>query len=428
MLVVQNSLHVQQEVRMDHLQHRKSAAVLTLLDAKGQPMPGRKVTFDLKKHEFLFGTGAFWVTPMLDPRLPPERRAYLEKVWDSWQRLFNFGTLSFYQGRYEPEEGRTMEAPTLRAARFLKENGKTLKGHPLCWHTVSARWLDPKTDDEVLANQLGRIERECTAFKGLVDMWDVINEVVIMPEFVNEPANTPQMNAVTRLCRKMGRVPLVKAVFDGARAANPNATLLLNDFNTGPRYRQLIEECLAAGVPMDVIGIQSHQHQGFWGLDKLHEVLARFEGFGKPIHFTENTFVSGDLMPAHIVDLNDWQVSEWPTTPEGEDRQARDLLAMADTLFAHPLVEAFTNWEFTDEAWLGAPAGMIRKDGSRKPSYDALYDRVHKDWHTHVALMTDENGQVTLEGFRGEYQADCDGMTAQLTLGKDAPAQTLSLG
>ncbi len=408
---------------MDKYAHRKSQITLTLVDEHGHPMPGQKIEAELTNPEFLWGAGTFWINELKDPRTSAARRDFLQQCWEDFSALLNYGTLSFYQGRYEPVEGKTLEEETLRAARFMHENGITAKGHPLVWHTVSANWLKPKTDEEVLANQLGRIQRDMTAFKGLVTLWDVINEVVIMPDFVNEP----DMNAITRLCRKMGRVPLVKAVFDAARAANPDATLLLNDFNTSERYRQLIEDCLAADVPIDVIGIQSHQHQGFWGLEKLHEVLHRFEGFNKPLHFTENTFVSGHLMPAHIVDLNDYQIPDWPTTPEGEDRQARDLLAMADTLFAHPQVEAFTSWNFTDEAWLGAPAGLIRKDGSRKPGYDALYQRIRKDWSTRVSAMTDENGQITLEGFRGQYALRCNGRQAAFTLGKQTPAETIRL-
>lgn len=406
---------------MDRYAHRKSAAVITLKDASGQPMPGRRVRLQLTNHEFRFGCNIFWLDGLLDPATPPERRAHLQRMWESWSALFNFGTLPFYQGRYEPREGETRQEPTLRTARFLQEHGVAMKGHPLCWHTVSAKWLLGRTNEEVLANQLHRIQREIGAFRDYIHMWDVINEVVIMPVFDKED------NAITRLCASMGRVNLVKAVFDMARQCDPDATLLLNDFNTSDKYRELIADCLAAGVPMDVIGIQSHQHQGFWGEEKLQEVLARYEGFGLPIHFTENTFVSGDLMPPHIVDLNDWQVPSWPTTPAGEDRQARDFLTMLDTLFAHPQVEAFTNWDFCDGAWLGAPAGLVRLDGSHKPSYDALFQRIHRDWHTDVTLTTDENGQCTLEGFRGEYAVSCDGLSARCTLAKDAPALTVTL-
>lgn len=406
---------------MDRYAHRKSSCTLRLLDAQGKPMPGRKVYAQQTKHEFKFGCNIFWLSGLFDPNLPAERRAHLRRMWESWSALFNFGTLPFYQGTYEPREGVTREEVTLHTARFLKENGVEMKGHPLCWHTVSAKWLLAKTNDEVLENQLQRIRREVTAFKDYIHMWDVINEVVIMPIF------TAEENAITRLCAQMGRVPLVKAVFDMARQMDPDAVLLLNDFNTSEKYKELITDCLAADVPIDVIGIQSHQHQGFWGQEKIQEVLARFETFGKPIHFTENTFVSGDLMPPHIVDLNDWQVPEWPTTPAGEDRQACDFLAMIDTLFAHPQVEAFTNWDFCDGAWLGAPAGLVRLDGSHKPSYDALMQRIWKDWRTDLALMTDENGEVTVEGFRGEYMLFVDNHEASFTMDKTSSRQTIQL-
>ena len=406
---------------MPDLSHRKSSVTLTLRDKAGIPMAGQTVEAELVSHEFMFGCGAFFTVPLCDPALPAEKRTHLQSLWESWRALFNYGTLPFYQGNYEPVEGQPRQEATLRAAKFLRDNGVTVKGHPLCWHTVSAKWLLEKSDEEVLENQLNRIRREVGAFRDVITLWDVINEVVIMPIFDKED------NAITRLCAKLGRVELVKKVFDMARATDPNATLLLNDFNTSEQYRQLIEDCLAAGVPMDVIGIQSHQHQGFWGMEKLQEVLARFETFGMPMHFTENTFVSGDLMPPHIVDLNDWQVPEWPTTPEGEDRQARDLLTMVDTLFAHPLVEAFTNWDFADGAWLGAPAGLVRLDGSRKPSWEALYQRIHRDWHTKVTLMTDENGQCTLTGFRGDYALKCLGREAAYTLRKGETAAAITL-
>ena len=150
------------------------------------------------------------------------------------------------------------------------------------------------------------------------------------------------------------------------------AILTLNDFNTSPDYEHLIQKCLDAGVPIDVIGIQSHQHQGYWGREKLENVLSRFSRFGLPIHFTENTLVSGELMPKHIEDLNDWVVPSWPTTPEGEERQAREMEEMYRVLFAHPMVEGITNWDATDGKWLGAPSGVLREDNTAKPAYESF--------------------------------------------------------
>ena len=229
-----------------------------------------------------------------------------------------------------------MEAPLKEAARWLRERGVTLKGHPLCWHTVCADWLLQYDNAEILRRQLARIDREVKAFRGLIGLWDVINEVVIMPDFDKYD------NAVTRICRDRGRIGLVKDVFAAAKAADPGAVLLINDFNTSVAYEILLEGLLEAGVPIGAIGIQSHQHQGYWGLEKLESVLARYARFGLPLHFTENTLISGALMPPHIVDLNDWQVDEWPTTPEGEERQAREITEMYTALFSHPAVEAIT--------------------------------------------------------------------------------------
>ena len=75
-------------------------------------------------------------------------------------------------------------------------------------------------------------------------------------------------NGITRLCKKMGRIPLIRAMFDTARSTNPKVTLLLNDFDVSPAYDILVEGCLEAGVKIDVIGIQSHMHQGYWGPEK----------------------------------------------------------------------------------------------------------------------------------------------------------------
>ena len=170
------------------------------------------------------------------------------------------------------------------------------------------------------------------------------------------------------------------------------------------------------GVPISAIGIQSHQHQGYWGLEKLHEVLTRFEHFGIPIHFTENTLISGDIMPAYIEDLNDWQVDEWPSTPDGLERQAREVSEMYTELFAHPLVEAITTWDLTDGKWLKAPSGVLTVDNKEKPVYDALMGLIHGEWETKENFVTDENGYVTITGFKGEYEVSANGKTAKVSL------------
>lgn len=404
---------------MNKLEHRKAVSRIRMVHENGTPVSNTAVRFDQTSSKFLFGCGAFDAVDLQKKDLPAAERALLEERMEKWLKLFNYGTLPFYWGRYEPREGEPMENETMKAAQWLKSRGAKVKGHPLCWHTSCADWLMDYPNEVILQKQLDRIHRDVSHFKGTIDMWDVINEVVIMPVFDKYD------NAITRICKQYGRIKLVKKVFDAAREENPDATLLINDFNTSQAYEILIEGLLEAGVPISAIGIQSHQHQGYWGLEKLLQVLERYERFGLPIHFTENTFVSGHIMPAHIVDLNDYQIPEWPSTPEGEERQAREAVEMYTTLFEHPLLEAITTWDPVDGCWLGAPSGVMYADNTEKPVYHALYEKIHGDWETHTELVTDADGYVTLEGFKGDYTAAVNGAKVTLTL--DGEEKTLTI-
>ena len=123
------------------------------------------------------------------------------------------------------------------------------------------------------------------------------------------------------------------------------------------------------------------------------------------------------MIPDYIEDLNDWKVDEWPTTPEGEERQAKEIEEMYRLLFAHPQVEAITTWDFKDGAWLGAPSGFLRKDNSKKPSYDMLKKLIHEEWHSDLEAVTDDNGYIQVEVFKGDYDIESDGkkVSAKLT-------------
>lgn len=405
---------------MDTFEHRKVSQQVQVLHLDGSPAAYEKLSVDQVTSDFLFGAGGFDAVALMN-NPSPEQKALLTKRLEKWLKMFNYATVPFYWGNYEPTEGQTMEPVLMKTAKYFTQKGVRVKGHPLCWHTVCAPWLMNFSNEDIMKRQLDRIHRETKAFKGLIDMWDVINEVVIMPVFDKYD------NAVTRICKQYGRIPLVKNVFAAAKEENPDAVLLINDFNTSQAYEILIEGLLEAGVPISAIGIQSHQHQGYWGLEELDRVLKRYEHFGLPIHFTENTLTSGHLMPPEIEDLNDYQISEWPSTPEGEDRQARETAEMYSVLFSHPLVQAITTWDSVDGGWLGAPSGFIRADGTEKPVYDALYELIHGAWETHTSIVTDANGCVNLTGFKGEYEVKAGETKARFKLDDSEEKTVLSL-
>ncbi|MCC3765352.1 endo-1,4-beta-xylanase [Glycomyces sp. TRM65418] len=404
------------------LRHRSADAEITLtLD--GEPLAGREVELSQVRHRFSFGCTAFEFTDYANGT--SERPDGDERLLEQWEGLFNFATLPFYWGRFEPERGKPDTHRLLKTAEWLVGRGHTVKGHPLAWHTVTADWLLDLDNAAIAQAQTERIRREMNDFAGVIDMWDVINEVVIMPIFDKYD------NGITRLCRDIGRIPMVRMVFDAAREANPGAVLLLNDFDMSAAFECLIEGVLEAGVRIDALGLQSHMHQGYWGEEKTLGILDRFSRYGLPIHFTETTLLSGHLMPPEIEDLNDYQIEEWPSTPEGEERQADEVERHYRTLVAHPAVEAITYWGMSDAGmWLGAPGGFVRADGTPKPSYERLHRLINEEWGTPpTTIATDAEGRLGCNGFLGDYTITWQDREAAFTL--DAAGEqrlTLELG
>jgi endo-1,4-beta-xylanase len=382
------------------IRRNRTANVAGTLSHQGTPVSHQEILVKQKNHKFLFGSN--WgdsTLALVNGELSGREKELAELRNEHFLQLFNQATLPFYWARFEPKRGQPQTQRILNVTRWYEKHNCVIKGHPLCWHTLTPDWLLTISIQETLRAQLDRIQREVSDFAGLIGQWDVVNEAVIMPIFDRYD------NAITRLCRELGRIELIRTMFEATRTINPHAILLLNDFDVSPAYEILIEGCLTAGVQIDVIGIQTHMHQGYWGTERIQSVLERFERFNIPIHFTENTIVSGHLMPPEIIDLNDYQVSEWPSTPEGEQRQAQEVVSLYKTLLAHPAVQAITWWDLSDGGWLNAPAGLLRRDHSCKPAYDELLKLIKGEWWlSPTRMITDADGKFIFKGFLGEYE------------------------
>jgi GH35 family endo-1,4-beta-xylanase len=384
--------------------NRKADAVLVVQDTAGKPVPGAKVAVAQTKHAFLFGCNIFNWGSLRDPA---DEAAYR----DRFAAVFNYATLPFYWPGYEPRQGQPAHANREAIARWCREHGITPKGHPLAWNFADPRWL-PDDPEEIRTLQMARIEDCVGRFKGLIDIWDIVNEATHY-ERDEFRKSAPRM---TGMIDHVGREEFILDCIRHARNANPSATLLLNDYRTDPAFAELIKRVIEKSggkPPFDIIGIQSHQHGGTWSNTQIWEVCERYAAFGLPLHFTETTILSGER--------GFERQGAWPSTPEGEAKQADEVERFYTMVFSHPAVAAITWWDFADRnAWQNAPAGFLRKDLSPKPAYDRLHKLIKERWWTCADLTADARGEARLRAFLGDHkvtvQADGRQTTATLTV------------
>lgn len=377
------------------LKHRTAEAVLQIkLDADEPIKGGEPVHIEQTKHAFLFGCNIY---SLYGRGTEGANQAYGRH----FAELFNYATLPFYWWAYEKEQGKPDYRSTERVLRWCEMNNVIPKGHPLAWNYVDPSWLpdDPKT---IIDLQMKRITDCMKRFKDEILIWDVVNEATIPVR----PDLREQSPKLTAAIMEMGVGPYVRRAFRTARKANPDATLLINDYHLGPEYgtnviKELVDE---DGQPLyDVIGLQSHQHRKPIPIEDLWGVCEYFARFDKPLHWTENTFLSGQ---------EGWELTKtrpegwvWESTAEGEKRQAELARKFYTVLFSHPAVEAITWWDFGDKkAWMHAPAGLLRRDMTPKPAYQTLMKLIKDEWWTRTQATSSATGMVRFRGFLGSYR------------------------
>ena len=286
-----------------------------VVNEQGEPIPGAKLAIEQTRHAFLFGCNFFAFGKQPNDR---DEQAYRTQ----FAELFNFATIGFYWPSYERRQGAPNHAYAETVARWCREHGITPKGHPLAWNFSDPRWL-PDDSDEVRRLQLERIDDCVTRMRGLIDVWDVVNEATHF-ERDEFKRRAPKL---TKMWEETGRMEFVDQCFQTARKAGPDATLLINDYRTDPAYAKLMDQMARTDEKKayDVIGIQSHMHGGVWDNRKIWEVCQRFARFDVPLHFTELTVVSGAA---------GWERARpWDSTPEGEERQAEEVQRIYTMLF-----------------------------------------------------------------------------------------------
>jgi len=383
---------------------RKLPVRIEVVGENGQKLENVEVFCEQVSHEFLFGNAPEYLIFAFAPGaysrggrfgarpLPPEKIAEYQRLY---LELFNFATLpAFYWKDYEPEPGRfPLKEAAYRIARWLQDHGVPVKGHTLVWGNPpgvgvpSWVWMKGRAGrwEEVREALFGRIRREVQDFKGLVHLWDVVNEPVVQPWFEG-----------------LGPEYIAEA-FRAVKEIDPQAILVLNEFgmlldgNIRKRFMEKARKLLEAGVPVDVIGVEAHLFTAedikrhLESLEDIRSALDELATLGKPIHITEFQ------IPLPAV------VGAFGVSPgEAEILQAELLKIFYTVFFSHPAVSAITYWNFY-RAWQPG-SGFLRDDFTVKPMYFVLKDLIHREWKTRVHLRTDANGAVAFRGFPGNYR------------------------
>jgi endo-1,4-beta-xylanase len=224
---------------------------------------------------------------------------------------------------------------------------------------------------EVLLQRLkDHITTVVNRYKGKVYAWDVVNEAVD-----DNDSNFLRNSLWYRIC---GEDFIAKA-FEYAHAADPDAVLFYNDYNTerpGKRERiyKLLKKLIDAKVPVHAVGLQAHWHSNEPTEKELRESIEKFSSLGLKVQFTElDISIYPDEQGRRAK-----RPDEGIFTPEQEQKQMEQYKMVFKTFRDNrKKISGVTFWNLTDKrSWLDNQMGgrknfplLFDKDYQPKKAY-----------------------------------------------------------
>lgn len=249
---------------------------------------------------------------------------------------------------------------------FAERQNMRVKGHAFVWHQQNPPYVNAlKTREEAVSLLTEHITVIMTRYKGRVSEYDVANEVLADDGSLRD----------TVWLRTIGP-DYLDIAFNAARTADPDATLVLNDYSNeyaGQRkadaFYTLVADLRARGVPVDAVGFQSHllANQPV-NVRALRSNVRRFADLGVAVSFTE-------------VDVR----VELPSTEERRAEQDAVYEALLDVALTEANVKSLVLWGYSDlHSWIPqvfhgfGDAHIYDKDMNKKSSYYVLKDRLSR--------------------------------------------------
>jgi endo-1,4-beta-xylanase len=279
----------------------------------------------------------------------------------------------------QPEEGRFRFDEADRFVELASKHDLRITGHCLVWardeNTPAWFFQDgavPAGPDLVLSRMRHHIETVAGRYRGRIAMWDVLNEALAdgEGEYLRDSGWS----------RALGEEFLVKA-FEYARAADPDALLIYNDYGCETARKRgkllrLIQFLKSRGAPIDAVGFQGHYELDAVPYQEIDETFRAVRELGLKVVISE---LDLDVVPRarwwaeggrHREELASHDPYRDGCPPEVLERQAQQYARLFELFKQHEdAIVRVSFWNLHDgQSWLN-------RFPWRRVNHPLLFDR-----------------------------------------------------
>lgn len=361
---------VNEDWRSDALQRidslRKSPLTIICKNTQGILLNGVQININQIKKHFAFGTA-------VDAKLFGGD-TYNQEYIDKTKQLFNMVVVqnhlkwAFYEDAH-PSVDYVFD--------WADSNDITVKGTCLFWPSYihCPPWVQGLSPVETYDSIISHVEQYCHEYSDKVVQWDVINEAVTNTEISDYTG-----------------LQVLADAFIKAKLTDPNAKLLYNDYNllkndpvNQVAVKNLLNQLIQMGAPIDGIGIQGHLY---------------LISLPTPANVLNNLNIMSELgLPIYLTEL-DISVGNF------RNFQADYFKDILTAIYSHPNVHGIIQWGFWEGSHWQPEAALYDTNWSPRPNGVVFEQLMSETWNTDSTLYSNATGNVQLNCFNGKLSVE----------------------